>query len=195
VTFAETPLAGAFVLGLERHEDERGFFARTFAVDELEAHGLETAVVQASVAWNRARGTLRGLHFQYPPHAEVKIVRCVRGSIHDVIVDLRPESPTYRGAFAIVLDDRRRDALYVPERFAHGYQVLSDEAEVSYQMSAAYAPDAAGGLRYDDPALALDWPLAATVVSERDLAWPPLAEIEAGLRERMAAGRSAPAPG
>lgn len=194
MTFDETPLAGAFVLGLERHEDERGFFARTFAADELEGRGLEPSFVQASIGWNRARGTIRGLHFQYPPHAEVKIVRCVRGSIHDVIVDLRPESATYLSVFAVLLDDRRRDALYVPERFAHGYQVLSGEAEVAYQMSAAYAPDAASGLRYDDPALGLDWPLRATVVSERDRGWPRLEEIEAGLRARMTTG-SAPAPG
>jgi dTDP-4-dehydrorhamnose 3,5-epimerase len=194
MTFEETPLAGAYVLGLERHDDERGFFARTFAADELEAHGLSAAVVQGSIAWNRSRGTIRGMHFQLPPHAEVKIVRCVRGSIHDVIVDLRPESATYGRSFAIELDDERREALYVPERFAHGYQVLSAEAEVSYLMSAAHAPEAATGLRYDDPGLGLEWPLPPGVVSERDLAWPPLAEVVAELRARLrAAGSAAPA--
>jgi dTDP-4-dehydrorhamnose 3,5-epimerase len=185
VIFRETDLRGAFLVEPERHEDERGFFARTFAREEFEAHGLDPEVVQASIAWNTTPGTVRGMHFQLPPHAEVKLVRCTRGAIHDVIVDLRPESSTFGRSFGARLDDTRRSALYVPERFAHGYQVLVGETEVAYQMNRAYAPDAAAGLRFDDPALGLVWPLPVTVVSTRDRQWPSFDEVRDELREAL----------
>ena len=183
--FEETGLAGAFVIELERIEDERGFFARTFARETFAERGLVTEMVQMSVAWNTTAGTIRGMHFQYPPHAEVKLVRCTRGAIHDVIVDLRPESPTFRETFAVELDEDTRRTLYVPERVAHGYQVLVDRTEVAYQMSAPYHPEAQGGLRWDDPALGISWPLEVTVVSERDRSWPLLESAEDRIRDEM----------
>jgi dTDP-4-dehydrorhamnose 3,5-epimerase len=186
VIFRETALPGAFVIELERHVDDRGFFARTFARDELEAAGLATELVQASISWNAAAGTVRGLHFQYPPFAEAKIVRCTRGAVHDVIVDLRPESPTFAHTLAVELDDSERRALYVPERFAHGYQVLVDDCEVSYAMSAAYAPYAAAGLPFDDDDLGIAWPLPIGMTSDRDRAWPALAVARDELTRRMA---------
>jgi dTDP-4-dehydrorhamnose 3,5-epimerase len=183
--FHETELPGAFVLELERHVDERGFFARVFASDAFAERGLATDVVHASIAWNTAAGTIRGMHFQYPPHAEVKLVRCTRGAVLDAIVDLRPESATYLRSVTVGLDEETRCVLYVPERFAHGYQVLEDGTEVAYQMSTEYAPEAQGGLRWDDPALRLAWPLPVTVVSPRDRAWPLLAETEPELKRAM----------
>jgi dTDP-4-dehydrorhamnose 3,5-epimerase len=178
-------LPGAFVIELERHVDERGFFARVFARESFAARGLATDVVHASIAWNTTAGTIRGMHFQYPPHAETKLVRCTRGAVLDAIVDLRPESSTYLRSCAVRLDDETRRALYVPERFAHGYQVLLDGTEVAYQMSAEYRPQAQGGLRWDDPALGLTWPLPVTVVSPRDREWPLLNEAKHGLRRAM----------
>jgi dTDP-4-dehydrorhamnose 3,5-epimerase len=186
VTFDETALPGAFVIELERHSDERGFFARTFAIDEFANAGLATELIQTSIAWNATAGTIRGLHFQYPPDAEAKIVRCTRGAVHDVIVDLRPESPTYLRWVAVRLDDSERRALYVPERFAHGYQTLVDDCEVSYAMTCAYAPHAAGGLPVDDPELAISWPLPIGAISQRDRDWPPLSD----LRKRLIAAMS-----
>jgi dTDP-4-dehydrorhamnose 3,5-epimerase len=185
--FHETALAGALIVESERHNDERGFFARTFAREEFGARGLATDVVHTSIAWNRAAGSIRGIHFQYPPYAEVKLVRCTLGAVLDVIVDLRPESPTYRRTYAARLDQDNRLALYVPQRFGHGYQVLVDGTELSYQMNAGYAPAAQGGLRYDDPGLGLEWPLPVTTVSDRDRAWPLLRDVEAEIRTAMAA--------
>jgi len=174
--FTETRLAGAYTIDLEAIADGRGFFARVWCADELAEHGLTTVVAQSSIAWNARRGTLRGLHWQESPHAEVKLVRCTSGAVYDVIVDLRPGSETHREWIAVELTAENRRTLYVPEGFAHGYQTLADETEVWYQMSARYAPEAARGARFDDPALAVDWPVAAErIVSERDLAWPPLA--------------------
>jgi dTDP-4-dehydrorhamnose 3,5-epimerase len=184
--FRETHLHGVYLLDLERHEDDRGFFARTFAREEFDAVGLASDVTHGSISWNTTAGTIRGMHFQYPPHGEVKLVRCTRGAIHDVIVDLRPESRTFGKSYATRLDGERRTALYVPERFAHGYQVLVAGTEVSYQMSSPYAPEAQGGLRYDDPGLALGWPLPVSLVSARDVQWPLLATIEDDLRLAMA---------
>lgn len=185
--FEETKLQGAFVIEIERHVDERGFFARTFERAAFEEQGLAHDVVHASVSWNTTAGTIRGMHFQYPPHAEAKLVRCTRGAVLDVIVDLRPESSTYLETYTVELDEESRRALYVPERFAHGFQVLIDGAEVAYQMSAVYEPDAQGGLRYDDPLLGLDWPLAVTTVSSRDREWPLLEVVEPELRRRLSA--------
>ena len=146
VIFTETKLKGAFIIDLERREDERGFFARTFCQREFGQRGLKPAIVQASIATNRRKGTLRGMHFQFPPAAETKIVRCTRGAILDIIVDLRPESPTYLEHVAVELNAENMRALYVPERFAHGYQVLQDNTDASYEMSECYTPSAEGGL-------------------------------------------------
>lgn len=184
--FRETPLAGAFVVEPERHDDPRGFFARTYSTDEFAERGLAADLVEQSIAWNRSSGTVRGLHFQFPPHAEAKLVRCTRGALHDVIVDLRPESASFGMSFAIRLDFDNRLTLYVPERFAHGYQVLAPDTEVAYGMSARYAPSAAAGIRYDDETLAIDWPLPVSTVSDRDLALPPLAEARGELLQRLA---------
>ncbi len=170
--FHETALTGAFVIELERHVDGRGFFARSFDRDEFATAGLVSEFIQTSTAWNATAGTIRGMHFQYPPFAETKIIRCTRGAVHDAIVDLRPESPTFGHSLAVRLDDSERQALYVPERFAHGYQTLVDDCEVSYAMSTEYAPDAASGLPFDDLDLALSWPLPTGPTSERDRSWP-----------------------
>jgi dTDP-4-dehydrorhamnose 3,5-epimerase len=185
--FIETGLKGAYELEPERHTDDRGFFARTFCQREFAAHGLRPEIAQVSIASNRLKGTLRGMHFQYPPAAETKIVRCTRGAVLDVIVDLRPESPTFLRSFAAELTDANRRALYVPERFAHGYQSLSDDSEVLYEISQFHTPELASGLRYDDPALGLSWPLPVTVVSTRDQQWPPLGDVELALRAQMSA--------
>jgi dTDP-4-dehydrorhamnose 3,5-epimerase len=183
--FTETRLAGAFLIDLERREDNRGFFARTFCQNEFAEHGLNTTIAQANLAFNRYRGTLRGMHFQFPPKAESKLVRCPRGGIVDIIVDLRPESPTYLEHVAVELNEENGSALYVPERFAHGYQVLADNTETTYQVGEFYAPETEGGLRYDDPRLALVWPLPVAEISEKDGAWSLLDEVEPEVRRRM----------
>jgi dTDP-4-dehydrorhamnose 3,5-epimerase len=169
--FAPTPLAGAYVVELERLPDDRGFFARAFCQDEFRKHGLKPAIAQCNVSWNRKRGTLRGLHFQAPPHEEAKVVRCTRGAIWDVIVDMRVGSATRWRWHALELNADNRLALYVPEGFAHGFQVLADDTEVLYQMSEFYHPELARGLRWDDPKLAIRWPLPDPVISERDRAY------------------------
>jgi dTDP-4-dehydrorhamnose 3,5-epimerase len=172
--FTPTPLRGAFVVEPEPHVDERGLFARTFCSREFAEHGLATTFVQCSVSLNRLRGTLRGMHYQRPPACEVKLVRCTAGSIYDVIVDVRPDSPTYRQHFGVELTAANRRALYIPEMFAHGFQSLQDDSEVFYQISEFYTPDASTGLRFDDPALGIAWPLPVTVMSEKDRLWPLL---------------------
>ena len=172
--FHETALSSAFVIELTSHSDERGEFARAFCRDEFAAHGLATDFVQGNVSVNPARGTLRGMHYQVGDHAEVKLIRCVRGAIYDVIVDLRPHSRTYRKWIGVELSPRRLQMLYVPVDFAHGFQTLEDDTEVNYLVSAAYAPKAARGVRYDDPALAIRWPLPATRISDADKSWPLL---------------------
>jgi dTDP-4-dehydrorhamnose 3,5-epimerase len=156
--FTETKLAGAYIIDLDRREDERGFFARAFCQKEFEAHGLKTLIAQANVAFNHKKGTLRGMHFQYPPAAETKLVRCTRGAILDIIVDLRPDSATYLQHIAVELNEANNRALYVPERFAHGYQVLQDRTETSYQVGEFYTPNVEGGLLYNDPRLGLTCP-------------------------------------
>jgi dTDP-4-dehydrorhamnose 3,5-epimerase len=170
--FAATRLADAWLIDIEPREDERGFFARTWCRHELAAQGLDTKIAQESLSFNRHRGTVRGLHFQRPPHEETKIVRCTRGAIFDVIVDLRASSPTYLLWQAFELTAENRRAIYVPKGFAHGLQTLTDDAELAYQISAFYAPKSAGGYRYDDATFAISWPLLVTTVSERDLGWP-----------------------
>lgn len=183
--FTETSLKGAYIIDLERREDERGFFARAFCQQEFAAHGLKAVIAQANVAFNYKKGTLRGMHFQYPPAAETKLVRCTRGAILDVIIDLRPESPTYLQHIAVELNETNQQALYVPERFAHGYQVLQDNTEASYQAGEFYTPSAEGGLRYNDPRLGLLWPLPVTVISEKDRHCALLDDVEADLKRRM----------
>jgi dTDP-4-dehydrorhamnose 3,5-epimerase len=185
--FVGTKLEGAFVIEVERREDSRGFFARSFCQNEFTDHGLKPVIAQANIAFNRRRGTLRGMHFQYPPKAETKIVRCTRGAILDIIVDLRRESPTYLEHIAVELSADNHRSLYVPERFAHGYQVLEDNTETSYQVGEFYAPGMEGGLHYADPRLGLKWPLPVTEISPKDAAWKPLAEIEAELCDKMLA--------
>lgn len=185
--FTETPLKDAFVIDIERREDNRGFFARAFCQNEFAAHGLKPVIAQANIAFNKHRGTLRGMHFQYPPAAETKLVRCTRGSILDIIVDLRPESPTYFRHVAVELTADNYRALYVPERFAHGYQVLEDGTETSYQVGEFYSPGAEGGLHYADPRLGLSWPLPVGEMSPKDAAWAHLDAIEPELKRRMAA--------
>jgi len=185
VIFSETRLRGAFIIDLDRRTDERGFFARAFCQREFEARGMKSVIAQANIASNLRKGTLRGMHFQCPPAAETKLVRCTRGAILDIIVDLRPESPTYLQHAAVELNESNMTALYVPERFAHGYQVLRDHTDTSYQVGEFYQPNAEGGLRYDDPRLGLAWPLPVTVISAKDRAFAPLAEIEPELHFRM----------
>lgn len=183
--FTETALKGAFILDLEKREDSRGFFARSFCQNEFNAHGLKPVIAQSNLAFNLRAGTVRGMHFQYPPAAETKLVRCTRGAILDIIVDLRPESPTYMQHISVELSEDNYRALYVPERFAHGYQALRDKTETSYQVGEFYTPNAEGGLRFDDARLGLSWPLPVSVVSDKDQAFKPLSEIEAEVKRRM----------
>jgi dTDP-4-dehydrorhamnose 3,5-epimerase len=180
VRIASTPLPGVFVIEQERHADERGYFARTWCTDELAAHGLYSRVLQCSVSFNHRRGTLRGMHYQAPPHAEVKIVRCTRGAMFDVAADLRPHSQTFRKWFGVELTPENGRALYVPCGFAHGFLTLADATEVSYQISDRYEPEAARGLRYDDPFLSISWPERVRVIAARDRDYPDatLAAVE-----------------
>jgi dTDP-4-dehydrorhamnose 3,5-epimerase len=173
VIFEETKLPGAFVIDLERREDERGFFARTFCANEFGDHGLNARLVQANTSWNPRKGTLRGMHFQNAPHAEVKVVRATRGAIHDVIIDLRPGSPTYKQWIGVDLTQENRRALYVPEGFAHGFQTLVPDTEVHYLVTEFYTPEAEGGVRWDDPAFGIEWPDPANAfLSPKDATWP-----------------------
>jgi dTDP-4-dehydrorhamnose 3,5-epimerase len=183
--FDETVLPGAFVIDLEPHEDDRGFFARSFCQHEFEDHGLKPLIAQANLAFNRRKGTVRGMHFQVPPAAETKLVRATRGGILDIIVDLRPESPTYLRHISVELTEDNHRALYVPERFAHGYQALADATETSYQVGEFYSPADERALPYDDPRLGLEWPLPVTVISEKDRNAPSLDTWEDRLRREM----------
>jgi len=186
VIFTELELKGAFVIDLERRQDERGFFARAFCQNEFRDHGLKPVMAQANIAFNARKGTIRGMHFQYPPHAETKLVRATRGAILDIIIDLRPESPTYLGHVACELSADNHRALYVPERFAHGYQALEDGTETSYQVGEFYTPGAESGLSPLDPALGLPWPLPVSVISPKDAAWQPFEAVGGEVRRRMA---------
>ncbi len=171
MVFKETPLIGAFVVDLEEHRDDRGSFARAFCRREFEEHGLDGTVVQANLSVNRHAGTVRGMHYQVPPATETKFVRCLRGAIHDVIIDLRPESGTYGQHFGIELSAENRTALYVPRMFAHGFQTLVDDSEVMYLVGEFHAPGAERGVRHDDPAFGIAWPLPVAVISDKDAAW------------------------
>lgn len=173
--FTASPLPGVYVIDLERFPDERGFFARTFCRREFAAHGLEVHVAQSATSFTARRGTLRGLHFQKPPHAEAKLVRCVRGAIWDVAVDLRRDSPTFRQWSAVELSGENQRLHFIPVGCAHGFITLTDDVEVCYQMSAHYEPSAATGVRWNDPAFGIEWPLAPVLMSERDQQWPDFA--------------------
>jgi len=167
-----TPLAGAWIIDNEKHEDERGFFARGWCARECEALGLRSHIVQVNFSYNRLRGTVRGMHYQAPPHAETKIVRCLTGRLYDVIIDLRPGSSTLGQWFGIELAAGNQTMLYIPEGLAHGFQTLEDDTEVLYLMSEFHTPEAARGLRYDDPAFRVSWPLSVSRISQKDLSWP-----------------------
>jgi dTDP-4-dehydrorhamnose 3,5-epimerase len=172
VIFTETPLEGAFLIDLEPVSDERGFFARSFCRREFAARRLNPELAQCNISLNRRRGTLRGMHWQVAPHQEAKLVRCTQGAIYDVIIDLRQGSPTFATHFASTLTAIDRRMLYVPEGFAHGFLTLEDDTEVFYQMSEFFAPDSARGVRYDDPAFGIRWPMEILVVSDRDRSYP-----------------------
>jgi len=166
--FTETGLGGAFVVELEKKEDERGFFARTWCREEFRARGLNPLLAQCGISYNERRGTLRGMHYQGAPHEEAKLVRCTRGAIHDVILDLRPNSPTFKRWVAVDLTAGEYPMLYVPEGFAHGFQTLEDDTEVFYQISEPYHPESARGVRWNDPAFGMEWPLEVSVISGKD---------------------------
>ena len=172
MTFHETGLKGAYLVELERRVDDRGFFARSWCRREFAERGLDSDLVQCNISFNKVRGTLRGLHFQQPPHEEAKLVRCTRGAILDVIIDLRQDSPDFTRHYGVQLDCDNRLALFIPKGFAHGFQTLSDSTEVFYQMSDAYVPGAGAGIRWNDPRFAIQWPLPDPLLNERDRTWP-----------------------
>jgi dTDP-4-dehydrorhamnose 3,5-epimerase len=172
VIFSETPLKGAFLVELERREDSRGFFARAWCEQEAAALGLNVHVAQGNISFNRRKGALRGMHFQLPPHEEARLIRCTMGSIHDVIIDLRADSPSFMRHWNTILSAENRRAVYLPEGFAHGFQSLEDDTEILYQMSAAYAAEANVGVRWNDAAFGILWPLPVTDMSERDRTFP-----------------------
>jgi dTDP-4-dehydrorhamnose 3,5-epimerase len=175
--FKETSLKDAFTVQIEKIEDNRGYFATTFAVPDFEAHGLKAVIRQTSSSFNKLKGTVRGMHFQLPPYAETKLVRCMHGAIYDVIVDLRPDSPTFKKWQGFELSAENMLMYYIPEGFAHGYQALTDNAEVSYMLGQIYSPQHARGLRHDDSEIGIKWPLPVTVLSKRDEALPGLKEL------------------
>jgi dTDP-4-dehydrorhamnose 3,5-epimerase len=173
--FTPTKLPGAFIIDLEQRQDDRGFFARTWCAKEMAAHGLATNLAQANMSLSRKRGTLRGMHFQIAPHQEDKIVRCTRGALHDVIIDLRLESATFKQWIGVDLTVDNYRSLYVPKGFGHGFVTLTDDTEAAYFVSEFYAPGAEGGVRYNDPAFDIHWPAAMQVISEKDANWPDFA--------------------
>ena len=175
--FVETPLAGAYRIELTPHHDARGFFARSYCTDEFAAQGLVDRFVQCNVSFNHRKATLRGMHWQAAPHGEVKLVRCTAGAILDVIVDVRPESETFRRVYSLELSAENHRMLYIPEGFAHGFQTLEDRSEISYQMGSAYAPDAARGFRFDDPDVGIVWPFEPSEISQRDAMLPTLEAV------------------
>jgi dTDP-4-dehydrorhamnose 3,5-epimerase len=170
--FIETNLRGAYLIEPEKLEDKRGFFARSFCVKEFKKHGLNPRLVQCNISFNAKEGTLRGMHYQKAPCAEAKLVRCTRGALHDVIVDLRPDSPTFKVHFGIQLDESNRLMLYIPEGFAHGFITMKDNSEIFYQMSEFYSPQHAAGFRWNDPSFGIQWPTEIQVISERDRTYP-----------------------
>jgi len=180
VIFTETVLSGAYVIDLEPQADERGFFARIWCAREFAARGLESRLVQSSISVTTRRGTLRGMHYQAPPHAEVKLVRCTRGAVFDVIIDLRPYSATYLRPFGVELTAENRLALYIPKGFAHGFQTVVDDTEVFYHMSEVYVAAAGRGLRWNDPTFGVPWPIVPPILLARDATYPDFARDEHG---------------
>lgn len=174
MTFTEGALKGIWFIDIAPFDDERGFFAITWSGEELHKRGLDPTLAQCNLSWNHTAGTIRGLHFQKAPFEEVKIVRCTRGAIYDVVVDLRPDSPTFAQWAAVELREDSRRMLYIPHGFAHGYQTLTDDAEIYYHVSAPYSPEHASGVRWNDSRFGIDWPLPLTLISERDAKWPDL---------------------
>jgi len=170
--FTKTKLDGAYVIDIERREDHRGFFARSWCKKEFEAQGLNSNIVQINTTLSKAKGTLRGLHYQVSPHEEVKLIRCTKGALYDVVIDLRPDSPTYKQWLGAELTAENRRMLYVPEGFAHGSQTLEDDTELTYQSSQFYAPESARGVRCDDPVFAIQWPVDIHAISDADRNWP-----------------------
>ena len=170
--FTQTPLTGAYIINLEKKTDDRGFFARTWCTQEFGQHGLNPNLVQQNMSLTLKKGTLRGMHFQTPPHAETKVVRCTRGAIYDVIIDLRPNSPTHKHWFGVELTAKNYQMIYVPEGFAHGFVTLTDNSEVSYLVTAFYNPESDSGVRYNDPAFNIKWPIPITTISDKDASFP-----------------------
>jgi len=170
--FTETDLKGAFVVDIEKHQDERGFFARSWCWREFEALGLNPKLAQCNISFNPHKGTLRGMHYQAKPFEEAKLVRCTRGSLHDVIVDLRSDSPSYKKSLGVVLTAENRRMLYVPQGFAHGFLTLENDTEVFYQISEFYMPESQRGFRWNDPAIAITWPAEVEFISDRDRNFP-----------------------
>jgi len=166
--FTETSLAGAYLIDIERFEDERGFFALSWSQRQFAEHGLESRLVECNISFNKKKGTLRGMHYQAEPHGQDKVVRCTRGAIFDVIIDLRPESSTFKQWVGMELSAQNHLMLYVPREFAHGFQTLRDNSEVLYQMSSHYAPESSRGVRWNDPAFGIDWPPAERIIIDRD---------------------------
>lgn len=176
MVFNETKLAGAFVITIQRTEDVRGFFARTFCQNEFRDHGLNPILAQCNISHNKQAGTLRGMHFQAAPYREAKLIHCIRGTLYDVIVDLRPVSPTFGGHVGVELTAVEHNMIYVPEGFAHGFLTLEDDTDVFYQMSESHQPQAARGFRWNDPAFRLDWPRQPIVLSARDASYPDFSQ-------------------
>ncbi len=170
--FTETPLKGAYIIDIEKLEDERGFFARSWCRREFKAHGLNPQLVQCNISFNTLKGTMRGMHYQVKPFEEAKLVRCTMGSIYDVIVDIRPGSPSFKQYLGVILSAENRKMLYIPEGFAHGFLTIEDKTEVFYQMSEFYAPDHARGFRWNDPGFGIEWPANVHIISDRDRDYP-----------------------
>jgi dTDP-4-dehydrorhamnose 3,5-epimerase len=189
MVFEETRLKGAFLVELEKREDSRGFFARGFCAREFKQHGLTPQMVQANISFSRLRGTLRGMHYQIPPATEPKFIRCVRGAIWDVIIDMRPDSPTYLQHIGVELTAENHRALFVPDMFAHGHQALTDGVELFYLVGEFYTPGCERGVRYNDPAIGIQWPLPVTVISDKDATWP---SIEIGASAANVGGENVP---
>lgn len=184
MTFHETMLKGAFVVELDKVDDDRGFFARSFCAREFEQHGLRSNVAQVNISQNHEKGTIRGMHYQISPASEPKLIRCIRGAIWDVIIDMRPSSDTYLQHIRVELSADNRVAIYVPDMFAHGYQAITDGAEILYLVGEFYTPGCERGVRYDDPAIGINWPLPVTMISAKDANWPLLEDQSIKLRPR-----------
>lgn len=177
--FQETAITDAYIINVKRLEDSRGYFAILWSQHAFEERGLDGHFIQANLSFNRYKGTLRGMHFQQPPYAQTKLIRCLRGAVYDVVIDIRPDSPTYRQWVGVELTAESQQAFYVPRGLAHGFQTLADDTEIVYHVAQAYAPQAESGIRYDDPAFDINWPLPVSEISEKDRRWPAFLPAEA----------------